>query len=101
MDYKSQTYLVHLLNHRSEFVVVLQNFVELGHRVSAELVRKTRHFGSRPVFLSDRALVLVPQFVTADRAPGSEEDTGPMPPSRSVGITTHRPDKPHVINYST
>lgn len=45
------TYLVHLLHHFCEFFVVLQDFVELSHRVRAELVGKTRHFGSRRVFL--------------------------------------------------
>lgn len=40
------TYLVHLLDHFCEFLVVLQNFVELSHRVGAELVEKTRHFFS-------------------------------------------------------
>lgn len=48
---KALTYLVHLLYHLCEFFVVLQNFVELGHRVSAELVGKTRHFSCGCVFL--------------------------------------------------
>lgn len=41
---KPLAYLVHLLDHFGEFLVVLQELVELRHRVAAKLVGKTRHF---------------------------------------------------------
>lgn len=61
------TYLVHLLDHFCEFLVVLQNFVELSHRVGAELVEKTRHFLAVVVCFSSPVLsLLAVQIVTAD-----------------------------------
>jgi len=48
----SFTHLVQLPDHRGEFLVVLQDFVELSHRVGAELVVKTRHVLSGAALLS-------------------------------------------------
>lgn len=59
----SFTYLVHLQNHFCEFLVVLQDFVELRHRVAAEVVGKTGHFRCGRVVSP-----LAVRTVTADRA---------------------------------
>lgn len=68
--YKSEKkpYLVHLVYHFAELLVVLQELIELSHRVTAELVGKTGHLGCGCAFVLawDSVSFLAVPTVTAD-----------------------------------